>query len=74
MRRNYEEERASTLEDEKLNPIQTLVTMVVIVAVVVIFCFVVWKVTHANSPAALPGQNTENSIDSIADWGVPRGR
>jgi len=70
MRRNYEEERASALEDEKLNPIQTLVTMVVIVAVVVIFCFVVWKVTHANSPAALPGQNTENSIDSIADWGV----
>lgn len=70
MRRNYEEERASTLEDEKLNPIQTLVTMVVLVAVVVIFCFAVWKITHANPPAALPGQNTENSIDSIADWGV----
>ncbi len=70
MRRNYEEERASTLEDENLNPMQTLVTMVVLVAVVVIFCFAVWKITHANRPAALPGTNTENSMDSIADWGV----
>lgn len=70
MRRNYDEERASALEEENLNPMQTLVTMVVLAAVVVIFCFAVWKITHANRPAALPGANTENSMDSIADWGV----
>ena len=70
MRRNYEEERASALEDENLNPVQTLVTMVVLVAVVVIFCFAVWKITHANHPGTLPGTSVENSIDSIADWGV----
>lgn len=70
MRRNYEEERASALEDENLNPMQTLAIMVVLVVVVVIFCFAVWKITHANRPTALPGANTEDSQDSIADWGV----
>jgi len=70
MRRNYDEERVSTLEEEKLNPAQTLICMVVLVVVVVIFCFAVWKITHANRPAALPGQNMENSMDSIADWGT----
>ncbi|MDE6517783.1 MAG: hypothetical protein K2L18_08055, partial [Acetatifactor sp.] len=43
---------------------------VVLVVVVVIFCFAVWKITHANRPAALPGQTTENTLDSIADWGT----
>lgn len=70
MRRNNEEERVSTLEDEKLNPMQTLVMMIVLVVVVVIFCFAVWKITHANHSGNLPGTNVENSIDSIADWGV----
>lgn len=70
MRRNYDEERASTLEDEKLNPVQTLICMVILVVVVVIFCFAVWKITHANRPGTLPGQTTENSLDSIANWGA----
>lgn len=70
MRRNYEEERASTLEDEKLNPVQTLICMVILVIVVVIFCFAVWKITHANHPGTLPGQTMENTSDSIADWGA----
>ena len=69
MRRNYEEERASALEDEKLNPMQAMIGLVVLVAVVVIFCFAVWKITHANRPGALPGQGVENSQDSIANWG-----
>lgn len=69
MRRNYEEERASALEDEKLNPMQAMIGLVALVAVVVIFCFAVWKITHANRPGALPGQGVENSQDSIANWG-----
>ena len=69
MRRNYEEERASALEDEKLNPMQAMIGLVVLVAVVVIFCFAVWKITHANRSGALPGQGVENSQDSIANWG-----
>ena len=36
---------------------------------VVIFCFAVWKITHANRSGALPGQGVENSQDSIANWG-----
>lgn len=69
MRRNYEDDRASALEEEKMNPMQLLIGMVVLVIVVVLFCFVVWKVTHANHTGALPGTSVENSQDSIADWG-----
>ena len=69
MRRNYEDDRASALEEEKLNPMQILIGMVVLILVVVIFCFAVWKITHANRPGVLTGQNTESSQDSIADWG-----
>ncbi len=69
MRRNYEDDRASALEEEKMNPMQVLIGMVVLVLVVVIFCFAVWKITHANRPGVLPGQSVENSQDSIADWG-----
>lgn len=69
MRRNYEDDRASALEEEKMNPMQILIGMVVLILVVVIFCFAVWKITHANRPGVLPGQSVENSQDSIADWG-----
>ncbi len=68
MRRNYEEERASALEEEKVNPAQAMIGIVVLILVVVIFCFAVWKITHADRSGALPGQNTENTQDSIADW------
>lgn len=70
MRRNYEDDRASTLEEEKMNPVQVMIGMVVLILVVVIFCFAVWKITHANRPGVLPGQTVENSQDSIADWGT----
>lgn len=43
--------------------------MVVLILVVVIFCFAVWKITHANHAGTLPGQSGENMQDSIADWG-----
>ncbi|MDE6673318.1 MAG: hypothetical protein K2K19_00695 [Acetatifactor sp.] len=69
MRRNQEEDRASALEEEKMNPIQVMIGLVVLVLVVVIFCFAVWKITHADRAGALPGQSTENTQDSIADWG-----
>lgn len=70
MRRNYEDDRASALEEEKMNPLQVMIGMVVLFLVVVIFCFAVWKITHANHPGVLPGQSAENSQDSIADWGA----
>ncbi len=73
MRRNYEDDRASALEEEKLNPMQLLIGMVVLVIVVVIFCFAVWKITHANHAGTLPGTGTESSLDSIADWGTQPG-
>lgn len=69
MKRNYEDERASALEEEKMNPAQALIGIVILLLVVVIFCFVSWKITHADRSGALPGQNTENTQDSIADWG-----
>lgn len=69
MRRNREEDRASTLEEEKMNPAQAMIGLVVLILVVVIFCFAVWKITHANRAATLPGQSTENAQDSLADWG-----
>lgn len=69
MRRNNEEERVSTLEEEKMNPVQAMAGLIVLVLVTVIFCFAVWKITHANRPAPLPGQNMENS-DSITNWGT----
>lgn len=69
MRRNREEDRASALEEEKLNPMQAAISLVVLILVVVIFCFAVWKITHADRPGTLPEQNTENTQDSIADWG-----
>lgn len=69
MRRNQEEDRASALEEEKMNPIQVMIGLVVLVLVVVIFCFAVWKITHADRAGALPGQNAENTQDSIANWG-----
>ncbi|MDE5748631.1 MAG: hypothetical protein K2I21_13775 [Acetatifactor sp.] len=68
MRRNYEDDRASALEEEKLNPMQVLIGMVVLILVVVIFCFAVWKITHANHSGPLPGPSGESSQDSIA-WG-----
>lgn len=71
MRRNYEEDRASTLEDEKMDPIQALIGLAILIIVVVIFCFAVWKITHAAHTGALPGQNADNTQDSIADWGGP---
>ena len=71
MRRNYEEDRASTLEDEKMDPIQALIGLAALIIVVVIFCFAVWKITHAAHTGALPGQNADNTQDSIADWGGP---
>ncbi|MDE7223392.1 MAG: hypothetical protein K2O34_06390 [Acetatifactor sp.] len=69
MRRNREEDRASTLEEEKIDPIQATVSLVVMILVVVIFCFAVWKITHADRSGRLPEQNIENTQDSIADWG-----
>lgn len=69
MRRNHEEDRASTLEEEKMEPIQALIGLVVLILVVVIFCFAVWKITHADRTGTLPGQSAENTQDSIADWG-----
>ena len=69
MRRNREEDRASTLEEEKMEPMQAVIGLVVLILVVVIFCFAVWKITHAKHPGPLPGQNAENTQDSIADWG-----
>lgn len=71
MRRNYEEDRASTLEDEKMDPIQAMIGLAILIIVVVIFCFAVWKITHAAHTGALPGQNADNTQDSIADWGGP---
>lgn len=70
MRRNREEDRASTLEEEKMEPMQAVIGLVVLILVVVIFCFAVWKITHANHSGTLPGQSTDNTQDSIADWGV----
>lgn len=69
MRRNREEDRASTLEEEKMNPMQAMIGLVVLALVVVIFCFAVWKITHANHAGTLPGQGADNAQDSIADWG-----
>lgn len=68
MRRNHEEERASALEEEKINPVQAVIGIVVLILVVVIFCFASWKITHADHTAAVTGQNPENTQDSIADW------
>lgn len=70
MRRNREEDRASTLEEERMEPMQAIIGLVVLILVVVIFCFAVWKITHANHAGTLPGQSAENPQDSIADWGV----
>lgn len=69
MKRNYEEERASSLEDEKMNPIHAIMGIVILFLIVVIFCFISWKVTHADRSGGIPGQNTDNTQDSIADWG-----
>lgn len=63
-----EEERASTLEEEKMNPMQAMIGLVVLILVVVIFCFAVWKITHANRSGPLPGQNVDNSQDSLVNW------
>lgn len=71
MKRNYEEDRASTLEDEKMDPVQALAGLAILILVVVLFCFAVWKITHAAHTGALPGQNADNTQDSIADWGGP---
>ncbi len=68
MRRNYEEERASALEEEKVNPVQAVIGLVVLFLVVVIFCFASWRITHADRSGTVAGQNTENTQDSIADW------
>ncbi|MBO5283270.1 MAG: hypothetical protein J6B43_09120 [Lachnospiraceae bacterium] len=68
MRRNYEEERASALEEEKINSIQAVIGIVVLLLVVVIFCFAVWRITHADHSGTTTGQNAENTQDSIADW------
>lgn len=70
MRRKYEDDRASTLEEEKMNPVQVMIGMVALVLVVVIFCYAVWKITHVNRPGVLQGQTVENAQDSIADWGT----
>lgn len=70
MRRNREDDRASTLEDEKMEPMQAIIGLVVMILVVVIFCFAVWKITHAQHAGTLPGQSAENTQDSIADWGA----
>lgn len=68
MRRNHEEDRASALEEEKINPVQAVIGIVVLILAVVIFCFASWKITHADHTAAVTGQNPENTQDSIADW------
>ncbi|MCM1119165.1 MAG: SH3 domain-containing protein [bacterium] len=67
MRRNIEEERASTLEEEKMNPMQAMIGLVILIVVVFIFCFAVWKITHANRSGPLPGQNVDSSQDSIVN-------
>lgn len=69
MRRNREEDRASTLEEEKMDPMQAMIGLVALILAVIIFCFAVWKITHVNRAGTLPGQSTENAQDSIADWG-----
>lgn len=62
-----EEERISTLEEEKMNPMQAMIGLTGLMLAVVIFCFVVWKITHINPSSPLPGQNGDNSQDSIVN-------
>ncbi len=68
MRRNYEEERASTLEEERINPVQAVSGILILFLAVVIFCFASWRITHADRSGTTVGQNPENTQDSIADW------
>ena len=49
MRRNYEDDRASALEEEKMNPMQLLIGMVILVIVVVLFCFGVLRADYISS-------------------------
>lgn len=59
----------ANLEDEKMNPAQVLIGLVAVLIFVVIFCIVVWKVTHANHTSVVINQNVESSQDEVS--GIP---
>lgn len=59
----------ANLEDEKMNPAQVLIGLVAVLIFVVIFCTVVWKVTHANHTSVVINQNVESSQDEVS--GIP---
>lgn len=59
----------ANLEDEKMNPAQVVVGLVAILIFIVIFCTVVWKVTHAGRANVVISQNVESSQDEVS--GIP---
>ncbi len=60
----------ANLEDEKMSPAQIGIGTVVVLITVVIFCFVVWQVTHKEDKAnIIVTQNTESEQDEVS--GLP---
>lgn len=60
----------ANLEDEKMSPAQIGIGTVVVLVTVVIFCFVVWQVTHKEDKAnIIVTQNTESEQDEVS--GLP---
>jgi len=59
----------ANLEDERMSPAQVVVGLVAILVFVVIFCTVVWKITHANHTSVVINQNVESSQDEVS--GIP---
>lgn len=60
----------TNLEDEKMNPMQVLMGLGGMLLVVVLFCIVVWKVTHADRTANVVINQTQENITDVVE-GLP---
>lgn len=72
MKNKRDDKAPRFLEDEKLNLAQIAIIGTAMIVFVLLFCFIVWKVTHSSSSPDIVIQNSEMT-DSIAGIGSGQG-